>query len=55
MKIQYKLTRLEDIDGRLNWKITPMTDAYIHVRWDYVSIEKSVSEMKIGESKIFEV
>lgn len=55
MKIQYKLTRLEDIDGRINWKITPMTDAYIHVRWDYIQIEKYVKELKVGESKILEV
>lgn len=55
MKIQYKLTRLEDIDGRVNWKITPMTDMYIHVRWDYIQIEKDAKELKIGESKILEV
>ena len=55
MKIQYKLTRLEDYNGRLNWKITPMTEAYIHVRWDYTEIERCASEMKVGESKILEV
>ena len=55
MKIQYKLTRLEDIDGRVNWKITPMTDVYIHVRWDYVKIQEYAKELKVGESKILEV
>jgi hypothetical protein len=55
MKIQYKLTRLEDIDGQVNWKITPMTDAYIHVRWDYAKIREDAKSLKVGESKIFEV
>lgn len=55
MKITYKLTRLEDINGELNWKITPMTDVYTHVKWDYIKIEKCASELKIGESKILEV
>lgn len=55
MKIQYKLTRLSDNNGRVNWKITPLTDAYIHARWDMSKIEKYASELEVGESKILEV
>ena len=55
MNITYKLTRLEDNNGRVNWKITPLTDAYIHVRWDYVKIQECAKELKVGESKILEV
>ena len=55
MNITYKLTRLEDNNGRVNWKITPLTDTYIHIRWDMSKIEKHASELKVGESKIFEV
>ena len=55
MNVQYKLTRLKDNNGRVNWKITPLTDAYIHVRWDMSKIEKYASELEVGESKILEV
>ena len=55
MNITYKLTRLEDHNDRVNWKITPLTDVYAYIRWDMGKIEKYASELEVGESKIIEV
>ena len=53
---KYRLTRLPDENGEINFKWERMELNYAHalIDFDWVGIRKEASKLKIGESVIFE-
>lgn len=51
--MEYKLTRKPDVDGKLQYEIKNMDEFnFTLVSWDYDKLDKIVSQLNIGESKI---
>ena len=51
--MEYKLTRLPDVDGKINYEIKNMNEFdFTLVSWDYDKLDEIVSHLSIGESKI---
>lgn len=51
--MEYKLTRLPDVDGKINYEIEPINQFnFVLISWDYDELYKYVSKLSIGESKI---
>ena len=57
MKNKYKVTRLEDNNGKINYKIKRMEDSSIFkfISFNYEEIEEEVSKLNVGEHYIIEV
>jgi hypothetical protein len=54
--MEYKLTRLPDVDGKINYKIEPINQfIFILISWDYDELYKYASNLSIGESKIIRI
>lgn len=56
-KITYKLKRLPDVNGEMNWllqRITPQ-ELIMHISWDRDYIKNEVAQLKVGETKIIEI
>ena len=52
-RIEAILTRLPDVDGKVNFRIEYQKEQpHCMVRWDYDEIREDVAKMKRGESKI---
>lgn len=51
--MEYKLTRLPDVDGKINYEIEPINEfIFVLISWDYDKLYKYASNLSIGESKI---
>lgn len=57
MKDKYKVTRLEDNNGTINYRLDRMEDNFIlkFVSFNYKEIEEKVSKLNVGEYFIIEV
>jgi hypothetical protein len=57
MKDKYKVTRLEDNNGKISYRIESMEDSFIFkfVSFNYKEIEEEVSKLNVGEHYIIEV
>jgi hypothetical protein len=54
--MEYKLTRLQDVDGKINYKIEPINEFnFVLISWDYDELYKYASKLNIGESKIIRI
>ena len=54
--MEYKLTRLPDVDGKINYEIKNMNEFdFTLVSWDYDKLDEIVSHLSIGESKIISI
>lgn len=54
--MEYKLTRLPDVDGKINYKIEPINEFnFVLISWDYDDLYKKASNLSIGESKIISI
>lgn len=54
--MEYKLTRLPDVDGKINYEIEPINQfIFVLVSWDYDKLDKIASQLNVGESKIIRI
>ena len=54
--MEYKLTRLPDVDGKINYEIKNMNEFdFTLVSWDYDKLDKIASQLNVGESKIIHI
>ena len=54
--MEYKLTRLPDVDGKINYEIEPINQfIFVLISWDYDELYKEASNLSIGESKIIRI
>ena len=53
--MKYKLTRLLDVDGRVNYICTSIEEGFYKALIDLKNIEKEAEKLEVGESKILEV
>ena len=52
----YKLTRLPDCEGQMQYKIESMNEwDFRLVSWDYEKIEKIVEKLEVGEEYILHI
>ena len=53
---KYRLTRLEDVDGKVNFSHTRIGKRFplVLVSFDWEKLRKKASELKIGESIIID-
>lgn len=52
----YKLTRLPDCEGQIQYKIERMNEwDFRLVSWDYEKIEKIVEKLEVGEEYILHI
>lgn len=53
--MKYKLTRLLDVDGRVNYICTSIEEGFYKALIDFKNLEKEAKKLGIGESKILEI
>ena len=54
--MEYKLTRLKDVEGKINYKLEKVNPClFILITFDHEQLLKEASLLNIGESKIIQI
>lgn len=53
--MEYKLIRLKDVDGKINYKLEQISPNFILITFDYEQLQKEASQLNVGESKIISI